>query len=444
MKIRMDGRKKKIYLLGAAGGVLVLVIGASALKNLKGTGVETVAASSQTVEDRYTEEGTITAGGEYRLVSEVSGPVKEVLVKENDVVKQGDTLFTIDDTDFLHEKALCESTLAGYKAKLEQSRIGQVMTSSPQEYLDSVRAEVAAKEADYQAAKTLFDASQSLYAEGSISKIEWEKNQASYEYASQAWEQAKGRYEESRRFLESLKAEGIDETTINGRFYESVEEQLKAQIKSQETTMEQLEDRLKKCVAAADRDGIVTALPIRDMSYIQAGEAAATISGRGKVQAEADVLTSVAPYLSPGDKVTVILQLRNQDKMYGGTISQVYDYAAKGTSALGMDEYRVHVKIDMDEASDLEGKEGYGANIRFTLYQGEDKLVIPSSAVFELDDQDYVFVIKNGRAQKQPVEIEYKTTAQAVVKEGLSEGQEVIDHVDSEEIYEGAKVYADS
>jgi len=109
-----------------------------------------------------------------------------------------------------------------------------------------------------------------------------------------------------------------------------------------------------------------------------------------------------------------------------------------------MDEYRVHVKIDMDEASDLEGKEGYGANIRFTLYQGEDKLVIPSSAVFRADDQDYVFVIKNGRAQKQPVEIEYKTTAQAVVKEGLSEGQKVIDHVDSEEIYEGAKVYADS
>ena len=78
MKIRMDGRKKKIYLLGAAGIVLVLVIGASVLKNLKGTGVETAAAASQTVEDRYTEEGTITAGGEYRLVSEVSGPVKEV------------------------------------------------------------------------------------------------------------------------------------------------------------------------------------------------------------------------------------------------------------------------------------------------------------------------------------------------------------------------------
>ncbi|MDR1550998.1 MAG: efflux RND transporter periplasmic adaptor subunit [Hungatella sp.] len=443
MKIRMEGRKKKLCFL-AAGIALVLIIGWTAVKSFKGTQVQTAAASCENVEDRYTEEGTITAGGEYRLVSEVSGPVKEIMVRENDGVKAGDILFTIDDRDLLHEKSLCESALAGYKAKLEQSRIGQVMTSSPQEYLDSIRAEVSAKEADYQAAKTLFDASQSLYSAGSISKIEWEKDRASYEYASLAWEQAKSRYEESRRFLESLKAGGIDETTINGRFYESVEEQLKAQIKSQETTMEQLEDRLKKCVVAADRAGIVTSLPVKDMSYIQSGETAATISGRGKVQAESDVLTSIAPYLSPGDKVTVILQLRNQDQMYSGTISQVYDYAAKGTSALGMDEYRVHVKIDMDENTELEGKEGYGANIRFTLYQGENKLVIPSSAVFELDDQKYVFVIKNGKAEKQPVKIEYRTASQAVIKEGLTEGEKVIDHVDSEEIHEGAKVYAAS
>lgn len=443
MKIRMDGRKKKLCFL-AAGIALALIIGNAAVKSLKGTPVETAVASYEAVEDRYTEEGTITAGGEYRLVSEVPGPVKEVMVRENDGVKAGDVLFAIDDKDLLHEKSLCESALSGYKAKLEQSRIGQVMTSSPQEYLDSIRAEVTAKEADYQAAKTLFDASQSLYSAGSISKIEWEKDRSSYEYASLAWEQAKSRYEESRRFLESLKAGGIDETTINGRFYESVEEQLKAQIKSQETTLEQLEDRLKKCVVTADRDGIITSLPVKDMSYIQAGETAVTISGRGKVRAESDVLTSIAPYLSPGDKVTVVLQLRNQDKMYGGTISQVYDYAAKGTSALGMDEYRVHVKIDMDEDPDLEGKEGYGANIRFTLYQEENKLVIPSSAVFQLDDQKYVFVIKNGKAEKLPVEIEYRTASQTVIKEGLTEGQKVIDRVDSEEIYEGAKVYAGS
>lgn len=101
MKIRLDGRKKKICFL-AAGVVLVLIIGRAAVKSLKGAPVETAAASYETVEDRYTEEGTITAGGEYRLVSEVAGPVKEVMVRENDGVKAGDILFTVDDKDLLH------------------------------------------------------------------------------------------------------------------------------------------------------------------------------------------------------------------------------------------------------------------------------------------------------------------------------------------------------
>ncbi len=443
MKIRLEGRKKKICLL-AAGAAAFLFVGGMAIKGLRGMKVEITEASLQTVEDRYTEEGIITSGGVFRLVSEVPGPVKEVLVRENDRVKEGDTLFTIDDSDLLSEKSLCESALSGYRAKLEQSRIGQVMTSSPQEYLDSIRQEVAAKEADYQAAKTVYDASQTLYEAGSISKVEWEQNRASYEYSALAWEQVKGRYEESRRFLESLRTQGIDETTINGRFYESVEEQLKSQIKSQETTLEQLENRLQKCVVSADREGIVTSLPVKDMSYIQAGETAAMISSLGNIQAESDVLTSIAPYLAPGDPVTVVFQLRNQEEIYSGTISQIYDYAAKGISALGMDEYRVHVKIDMDQPEELEEKEGYGVNIRFTLYQGENKLVVPSSAVFETDAQNYVYVIQKGRAAQMPVEVEYKTITQTVIREGILEGQRVIDYVDSEGLYEGAKVYSGS
>ncbi|EIW22075.1 biotin/lipoyl-binding protein, partial [Pelosinus fermentans] len=100
MKIRMDGRKKKLCFL-AAGIVLALIIGNTAVKSFKGAPVQTAAASYEAVEDRYTEEGTITAGGEYRLVSEASGPVKEVKVRENDGVKAGDILFTVDERDLL-------------------------------------------------------------------------------------------------------------------------------------------------------------------------------------------------------------------------------------------------------------------------------------------------------------------------------------------------------
>ena len=443
MKIPAIRMKKKMWFFLAVV-LLILYCGINAAMGLRGTRVDTAKVQIQSVEDRYTEEGTITSGGEYRLVSQVSGAVKELFVAENDTVKKGELIFNIDDTDLQHEKSLGESALSGYRAKLEQSRIGQVMTSSPQEYLSLTRQEVAAREADYKTAATVYQASDALLAAGSISRVDWEKDRAAYESASMAWEQARQRYEESLHYLESLKSSGIDETTINGKFYKSVEEQLNAQIQAQETTIKQLEEKIGKCSVTADRDGIITSLPVKNMSYIQVGETGAVIAKKGAMKAESDVLANIAPCLLPGDKVTVVINTRNQDQFYNGSIDKIYGYAQKGVSALGLDEYRVHVVINMDENQDLEDKEGYGANIRFTLYQGENKLVIPSSSVYETDDQSYVYVIEKGRAQKKQVEVEYKTSSQTVIKAGLENGDKVIDHVDTKEVYEGARVYAGS
>ncbi len=112
MKIPTIRMKKKMW-LALAAVLLILYCGINAAKGLRGARVETVKAQIQSIEDRYTEEGTITSGGEYRLVSQVPGAVKELLVSENDTVKKGDVIFTIDDTDLQHEKALGESALSG-------------------------------------------------------------------------------------------------------------------------------------------------------------------------------------------------------------------------------------------------------------------------------------------------------------------------------------------
>ncbi len=444
--------KKKVILAAA----VLLIAGCAAstgYKNMRGLKVSAVTAEYGTMEDYYTEEGILSFGQDYVVVSKVAGPVKEVMVAENAAVKKGDILFTIDDRDLQYEKTLLASNLAGSEAELEQNRINQVITASPQEYLSTVERELSAREAEYRSAQTVADASDSLYASGSISKLEWEQNKAAYTSAAAAWQQAKDRYTESRELLNSLQESGIDESTINGKFYDSAISQLTAQIQSQETTIAQLDDKISDCVVTAERDGVVTSLPVREMSMIQAGETAAVISSRNQnspagggngdfqLQAEAEVLTSVAPYLRTGDPVVVTLKLRGKDSTFQGSISQVYDFASKGTSALGLDEYRVQVKADINGDESLLGMAGYDVDIRFLLYSGEQKLLIPSGAIFRVDGQDYVYVIEQGTAVKTPVTVEYQASVQAVITEGLDEGQVVISLVDEEGIYDGAKVY---
>ncbi|MGL5436272.1 MAG: efflux RND transporter periplasmic adaptor subunit [Lachnospiraceae bacterium] len=432
--------KKKVIL----AAVVLVAAGCAAsagYKSMRGLKVSAVAASYGTMEDYYTEEGTLSFGQDYVVVSKVAGPVKEVMINENSLVRKGDVLFTVDDRDLQYEKTLYESNLAGLKAQLEQNRINQVVTTSPQEYLSSVQRELSAREAEYRSAKTVSDASESLYAAGSISKLEWEQNRAAYEASAAAVQQARDRYTESRELLNNLQESGIDESTINGKFYDSAIQQLTAQIQSQETTIAQLEDTMKDCVITADRDGVVTSIPVSNMSMIQAGETAVVISSRDQVQAEAEVLTSVAPYLKQGDAVVITFKLRGQDSTYQGTISQVYDFATKGTSALGLDEYRVQVKTNLDADDSLQGMAGYDVDMKFQLYYGEEKLLIPSSAIFRTDGQDYVYVIQNGTAVKTPVTVEYQASVQSVITEGLSEGQMIISLVDEEGIYDGANVY---
>lgn len=438
LKNLKSGKKMKI-LLGAIGILAAVSLGIGVYRGQR-ISVETAVAVRQNVEDFYTEEGTLSFGSEFRVTSQVSGPVLEILVKENDRVEEGTVLFTIDSKDYEYEKTLAESVLAGYEAQLELSRINQVMTTSPQEYLSTVQQELAARESDYQAAKSVYEADQILFSSGFISKVQIEADKAAYESAMTAWQQAKGRYEESSRFLEELKEEGIDQSTINSRFYGSEEKQLKAQVQSQKTQIQQLSDNIEKCQVKAPKAGIITSIPAEGMSVIQAGETGATMKSREKLTAEADVLTNIAPYIQTGDSVKIVLKMRGKDMTYEGCVSQVYDYASEGVSSLGLEEYRVHVKADVAETEELEGKEGYGIHMTFCLYRGEDCLTVPSSAVFQDENQYFVYQIRMGKAIKTAVEVEYQTGNQAVIASGLEAGDQVIDQVDSAGIYEGARV----
>ena len=121
---------KKIVIIG--GGILVLAAaGAFAMGN-RGLPVETAKVERTAVQDWYTEEGVLSLGDTSQIISQVSGAVKEIPVHENDRVEKDDILVVIDSKDYEYAASLAQDTLDGLMAKLDQVRIGQVMTVSPQ------------------------------------------------------------------------------------------------------------------------------------------------------------------------------------------------------------------------------------------------------------------------------------------------------------------------
>ncbi len=117
----------------------------------------------------------MNAGSEYQYIRKSPVQIESVAVSENMEVKKGDLLFVISDRDLNYEKEMHQSALLKYQAQLEQSNINQIMSTSPDEYLASIKQELTVSQSRYQVAKNLADAKSALYQSGSVSKMELEQ-----------------------------------------------------------------------------------------------------------------------------------------------------------------------------------------------------------------------------------------------------------------------------
>ncbi len=111
-------------------------------------------------------------------------------------------------------------------------------------------------------------------------------------------------------------------------------------------------------------------------------------------------------------------------------------------SALGVEEQRVLVISDITSPPKEWGRlgDGYRVEAGFILWQAEDLLQVPASALFKAGDDSWAaFAVENGRAILKPVEIGRKNGLFTEVSKGISEGEEVIVHPDLK-IEDGTRV----
>ena len=311
------------------------------------------------------------------------------------------------------------------------------MTAAPTEYIETLEKRKAAANAALKAAKSSYEAGRALLDSGAISQNAFAETEALYRKAAAEAEEAGLRFRESREMLKKLQESGVGYEDLNRLFYESETARIKAALSAVEAEASFQKEQREKCTVMALEDGIVTDLPVKELSFITAGQQAAVISEERGLFAEADVLTSAALYIKEGDPVRAEISLKGKNLLLPGKVTEVYDYADQGTSALGLPEYRAELE-EGPEAS--HGIEGYGADLKFTLYRGENVLTVPAGAVFETDGKEYVYLASGGRAVKTEVETEYKTAARAVIAGGLQEGSEVIREADAEGVFDGARI----
>jgi HlyD family secretion protein len=172
---------------------------------------------------------------------------------------------------------------------------------------------------------------------------------------------------------------------------------------------------------------------------VNPGEPLLEIGNARSLEVEVEVLSEDAVKISPG--MRVIFERWGGPYPLEGRVRRVEPHAFTKISALGVEEQRVRVISDITSPPEKWDRlgDGYRIEASFVLWEGNDVLLAPASALFRLQDGWAVFAIEQGTARRRPVQIGQRNGLLAEILSGLAEGDTVITHPDSS-IADGALV----
>jgi HlyD family secretion protein len=150
-----------------------------------------------------------------------------------------------------------------------------------------------------------------------------------------------------------------------------------------------------------------------------------------ELEVVAELLTTDALKATPGSRV--LIERWGGDRELEGRVRLVEPAAFTKVSALGVEEQRVIVRIDLDSPAEQWRAlgDGFRVGVRIVVLALDAAVQVPVSAVFPLPDADGprahgVFVVDGGRAREAPVELGARNGTDAWIKQGLQAGTPVV------------------
>ena len=159
----------------------------------------------------------------------------------------------------------------------------------------------------------------------------------------------------------------------------------------------------------------------REASILELGDPSA-------LELVADVLSQDAVEIRPGMAAHVVHW--GGEGPLAARVRRVEPAAFTKVSALGVDEQRVNVLLDLEGEPETWGAlgDGFSVPLEIILWSKPDVLQVPTSALFRAGDAWTVFIADGSRARARRVEVGHRGALQTEVTSGVQEGEVVIVH----------------
>lgn len=287
---RQGGTRKRLILgLGLVAALGVAVV--------KGHDYWTTGRFMETTDDAY------LAADISEISPEVTGPIQEVAVTENQQVRAGDILFRIDDRDYRNVLGKAEAALATHGQTLK--RIGA--------QIDAAHAQVSQAEATQRAAEATL--------KNAATSAERTRNLNSSSFASQAaLDDAVAAQEEAEAQVANARA-AVHSALANVAVLEAELAEEEATGRTLSLAVEQAQRNLDRTLLRAPVDGVVANIAGETGELVSPGTVLAAVVPANALYVEANFKETQLAHVSPGAVATLTFDVAPDLALQGRVVS---------------------------------------------------------------------------------------------------------------------------
>ncbi|NVN88838.1 MAG: efflux RND transporter periplasmic adaptor subunit [Rhodopseudomonas sp.] len=370
-----------LVLVATALGIARLVLGPEivVVPVLRGDLVQTVVASGH-IETPYRVE----------IASQITGTVEEVLVQEGEVVKQGQKLIAIEDSELQAAVVQNEGAVAQAEARVRQ--LHELTKPAADQALVQAQANLVNAQAAY-------DRAEKLARDG---------------YGTRATlDDATKNLDVARTQVRTAELQ-VFTSSPTGSDYVMAETQL-SQARANLNTAR---SRLAYCTITAPRDGVLITRNVERGTVVQPGKALLVLAPAGGTQVVVQIDEKNLGMLTLGQKALASADAY-PDQRFAAVVSYI-------NPSVDISRASVQVKLAVAEPPNYL-RQDMTVSVDIEVARRANAVVVPARAVHDVGGgAPWVLKANGGRAHQQAVKLGLRGTGQYEVLDGLQPGDVVI------------------
>lgn len=191
----------------------------------------------------------------------------------------------------------------------------------------------------------------------------------------------------------------------------------------------------------APRGGRVLRIVNDSERIVAGGDLLVEIGNPADLEIVVDFLSTDAVQIEPGQRVRI--ERSGLNRTIEGRVRRVEPYGFTKVSALGIEEQRVNVIIDLTSPHEQWEKLGHGYQVeaRVVLWEAVGVVTVPLTALFRNGEHWALFVEDGGRANLRHVDIGHRNSIDAEITSGVAVGEKVVLHP-SDRVVNGVRIAA--